>query len=511
MIRLACCIWIGLVSVVFATSVHAAPENGPAGATWQLSVINQLCRIYGDARLQSPAESDPQGCLRQIATEIGRRLAAAGPAGVPAEDVAALALLLSRSAASGPAPVLAQATSPGTAREPVAQLQRTEPDDPEIQLSDIGKGQEGYRQGVERLSELPVSERMVVTGDVTAGFQAATVTDAPELTSAFGRARVNFVMRATPASSGGALSEGYFFVQMIAAGGPFDASLVGGPSAFSPFNDVATDRSAFNQPVSRGNLYLKKAFYQQEVTLGDQGSVLGRVGVISLSDFFDTNEFANNEARQFLNAAFVNSPAYKAGIGAPGFMAEYRRPVDLWLVEGLKVRTGYAVSRTFRALTSPIWTNELEVEVKPGGKVGRYRAGATLGNVPDAGGLNGWHLGFDQWLSEDLGLFGRYARSNRGPGSLAVGPVHQSYSLGAQWRLGSDVERLSALGVGLSQAFPLAAPDTLRSERVIEAYFRRQFTANLSLTPDFQLILGSGGSADQGTHVVGSLRVNVGF
>jgi hypothetical protein len=307
------------------------------------------------------------------------------------------------------------------------------------------------------------------------------------------------------------LSEGYFFVQMIAAGGAFDASPVDGPVAFSPFNDIATDRSAFNQQVARGNLYLKKAFYQQELSLGGQGSVLGRVGIISLSDLFDTSEFANNEARQFMNAAFVNSPGYKAGVSAPGFMAEYRRPADLGLVEGLTVRTGYGVTRTFRAFTSPLWTNEVEVQVRIGERPGKYRLGGTLGNVPDAGGLHGWHLGFDQWLSNTVGVFGRYARSNSGLGSISVSPVRQSYSAGAQWRLGEGGEEVSAWGVGFSQAFPIATTEPRRSERVIETYFRRQLTANLSLTPDFQLILGSGGSLDQGTHAVGGLRVNVGF
>lgn len=500
----------GFLVLLHAHGAYAAPQSTDE-PLWSATLLDQLCRTYGQGASRPSQDPAPNTCLDQVATEIGRQLSINGAAGVPVQDVAALALLLSQSGLRGGA--FASATADPRAQSPADDRgsDRTRSQLEAEPLSDIGKGQEGFAQGVDRLTDLPLSERMVVTGDITSGFQAATVSDGPELTSAFGRARVNFVTRAAPGSDDGTLSPGYFFVQMIAAGGAFDTSPVGGPSALSPINDVATDRSDFNQGASRGNLYLKKAFYQQELNLGNQGSVLGRLGVISLSDLFDTSEFANNESRQFLNAALVNSPAFKGGIGAPGFMFEYRRGVDLAGVEELAVRTGYGITRTFRALTSPVWTNEVQARVRVGGRVGTYRAGVTVGNVPDAGGLNGVHFGVDQWLFDDIGVFGRYARSNSGPGALALGPVRQSYSAGLQWRFGEDVERVSAWGLGFSQGFPIADLDRTVSERVLETYYRRQFTPNLSLTPDLQVVLGSGGQSERATHFVGSLRVAVGF
>lgn len=493
---------------LFYPIVLAAAQESVDDPPWSIPLLERLCQSYAESWYHAAPADELSGCLDHIATELGERLSTSGSSGVPAADLAALALLMTRRDSD------AHISAPPIADGPQAPFELSANEEGEgepEQLSDVGKGQEGFAQGVEQLTSLPLSERMVVTGDVTSGFQAATVSDGPELTSAFGRARVNFVMRAAPGSEDGRVSEGYFFVQMIAAGGAVDSSPVGGPAAFSPINDVATDRSDFNQGASRGNVYLKKAFYQQELDLGDYGSVLGRAGVISLSDLFDTSEFANNEARQFLNAAFVNSPAYKGGVGAPGFMLEYRRPVDLPWVEELAVRTGYGITRTFRAFTSPLWTNEIEARATTFGRPGTYRVGATVGNVPDAGGLNGVHVGLDQWLSDDIGIFGRYARSNSGPGSLALSPVKQSYSVGTQWRLGNDVERISALGFGFSQAFPIDSTESISSEKVLETYYRRQFTTNLSLTPDFQLVFGSGGQSERATHVVGSLRIHVGF
>ena len=76
---------------------------------------------------------------------------------------------------------------------------------------------------------------------------------------------------------------------------------------------------------------------------------MGRAGIVNLSNFFDTSEFANNEARQFLGSAFVNSAGFKSGISAPGFMGEYHRKAEREWLDGIVFRAGYAVSRTERA------------------------------------------------------------------------------------------------------------------------------------------------------------------
>lgn len=513
----------------------AGSARGEGADDWEARLFSALCAKYASncpaGALKQPERNE---WLEQVAVSLGRKLATEGTSAVDTRDIASVALLLSRKDqpalsrdASEPAARAAapQATDTGSGQkvsavsqqaaqqEPSQQQQPREPGAPqaaEQPFADIGKGQEGFVQGVDRLSELPVSERMVITGDITSGVQAATVTDRSDLTSTFGRVRVNFVTRAVPASADGRLSEGYFLVQMRAAGGPFDASAVGGPSSFSPLNDVATDRSRFNEGTSRGNIYLAKAFYQQNLQLGDD-YITGRVGIINLSDFFDTNEFANNEARQFLSSAFVNSAGYKSGISAPGFMGEYHRKVDRDWLQGLVFRLGYAVSRTERAFTSPISTAEVEMQTTLRGHDGKYRFGGTIGNVADVGGLRGFHLGFDQWVSRSLGLYGRYAWSNSGPGSISLGPVGQSYSAGLQWRFVDEQDRVSAWAFGFSQAFGIETEQPLSSERILETYYRWQLSRNFSLTPDFQLVFGSGGSIDQGTHVVTGVRMNFGF
>jgi hypothetical protein len=88
------------------------------------------------------------------------------------------------------------------------------------------------------------------------------------------------------------------------------------------------------------------------------------------------------------------------------------------------------------------------------------------------------------WISPREGVVGRCAVNNSGPGSHAF---------------------------GFSQAFGIPTGELLASERVFETYSRWQWTQHISLTPNFQLILGSGGMPFRGTQAVFGTRVNFGF
>lgn len=483
---------------------------------WEEDVLRDLCAKYLEASPQIEAGAEELSAwLERLTRRIGRRLAESGLQGAPAEDVAILALLQAGAKSPtfstshktvGPVERHGSTPVPGSQEEAEPNL----PEGDGAQYSDVGKGEEGYVQAVERFAELPVSEKLVMTGDITAGFQSATVSDAPNLSSPYGRARMNFVARATPATADGRLSEGLFLVRMIAAGGPFDTSEVGGPSTYSPLNDVGTERSAFNEGLSRGNVYLSKVYYQQQTQIGP-GYLVGRVGVIDFSDYFDTNDFANNEARQFINGAFVNSVAFKGGVSAPGFMAEYNPGFKEGWLQGAVFRMGYGISRVERAFTSPLWT--LEAELKPWlrGYQGAWRFGGTIGNVAGAGGVQGIYLSLNQWLSARFGVYGRWAITNSGPGSLLLGPARHSYSSGLQWRFVDEGDRISAWGLGFSQAWGIEEEQARATERGLETYYRWQVTDNFSLTPDFQLVLGAGGNRIGATHLVFGVRTNFGF
>lgn len=516
------------IGLVLAASICSAAQL----EQWQQKALGDLCQRY---LAGPPATGEPAApaheLLDRLSRRIGRQLSAGGLASVPAQDIAMLALLHARLAdratAPSPEPMTtsgltavrtqppAPLNTPAVAREtngqPAGRSSRSPEPPGEGQQGDIQKGEEGYIQAVERLASMPVGERLVMTGDITSGLQAATMEQGPDLTSTFGRARMNFVAQVLPGSPGGRFEHGYFFVQMLAAGGPFDGTAVGGPAPVSSFNDVATDRSAFNEGTARGNVYLSKVYYQQRLNLGDHHAV-GRVGIIDFSDYFDANEFANNEARQYINSAMVNSSAFKTGLSAPGVMAEYHRSLAWNRLNTAIVRAGYALSRTERAFSSPVWNGEVELRGSILDRGANLRLGGSLGNVAGVGGVSGFHVSADHWTSRDTGIFIRYARSNTGPGSLAFGPAYQSYGGGFQWRFVDRDDRASAWGAAFSQAFRIRQDDRRAgSEKLFETYYRWQITNSFSLSPDLQLVFGSGGRRQDTTHVVLGVRAHFGF
>jgi carbohydrate-selective porin OprB len=72
-------------------------------------------------------------------------------------------------------------------------------------------------------------------------------------------------------------------------------------------------------------------------------------------------------------------------------------------------------------------------------------------------------------------------------------------------------DQVSAWSIGFSQAFPTPGVENLVSEKVIETFYRWQITNNLALSPDFQLIFGSGGLTSRGVHTVYGVRLFLGY
>lgn len=488
--------------------------------SWETVMLQGLETKYLGAQPQVGDAVSLRARLDEVARAVGERLKHGGTSAVPAEDLGLLALLEARLSQETNTPCGTPANSPVSFRtktsggnDPTvarAASRAAQPSLPAQRAHEIEKGEEGIRAGIEQLSRLPLSERMVINGDVSSAIQAATVPGAPDLNGTVGRVRVNVLARAISGGGRHGLGDGYFFLQALAAGGAPDSSVLGGPDSFTPFNNIAADRSRFNEPLARGNIYLRRIYYQQRLNLAEN-YLIGRVGIVDLSDYFDASIFANNEARQFLNAAFVNSAAFKLTGSKPGLEAEYHRRLHGQALTGLVVRAGYAASRIDRAFTSPLWSGEVELQTDFDGRPGYWRFGGFLGNRAASGGVHGLHVSVDHWLSERLGVFGRYALANSGAGSLALGPARMSYNAGVHLDFVSSQDRHSAWAFAFGQTFGIPTEQPQSSERILETFYRYQWAKNISVTPDFQLVFGSGGRTRDGTQAVGGVRLNFTF
>jgi porin len=116
---------------------------------------------------------------------------------------------------------------------------------------------------------------------------------------------------------------------------------------------------------------------------------------------------------------------------------------------------------------------------------------------------SGWLLSWS-WKFEDRWVpFVRAGWSDGGGGALA----ERSISGGFSWRM--PFQDWLTVGVGLNKPSEETHGTGLGTEKVLEASYLWQLTANTSLTPDLQLILGPASNPEEDTVWVAGLRLRI--
>lgn len=239
--------------------------------------------------------------------------------------------------------------------------------------------------------------------------------------------------------------------------------------------------------------------------------------------FFDQNNAANDETRQFLNTVFVHNALLDAGgdIGvdangfSPGFRLSYlneKEKPENWRASVGVFGAGQGANYV-RFFSSPLIIAQVETQRKFfGGLNGNYRLYAWRnGQGPSYDGTfephSGWGANFDQRLGDYTTLFGRYGQQITGhvrfDRSLSLGAEFGgSYwerggdaiglALGLQ-RTSSDFNRDSASVDANHDGVPDFGYTASGFERVMEAYYRYRIHKQFELSPDFQYIANPGG------------------
>jgi len=270
-------------------------------------------------------------------------------------------------------------------------------------------------------------------------------------------------------------------------------------------------------------------------------------GKMDLFGFFDQNAAAGDEARQFLNSAFVHNPLLDAGgqIGVdangfqPGFVASYLNETskpETWRLSLGVFGTGPRGSNYQRSLASPLLMAQAETSLKFfGGLTGNYRAyawqrskGAELDGISEAR-HSGWGLSVDQKVGDGLTLFGRYGQQVSGSVRFDRALTLGGEINGSYWSRGGD-----SLGIATGL---LHASDDFRafggsscleadvdgvcinsftyspsgSEKLAELYYRYRISKQFELSPNVQYIAGLGGNADAASVKILGLRAQLAF
>lgn len=257
--------------------------------------------------------------------------------------------------------------------------------------------------------------------------------------------------------------------------------------------------------------------------------------------FFDQNAAANDEARQFLNAAFVHNPLLDAGgdIGvdangfAPGVRLAYlnhaaqQEPWQLSLgIFGAGPGASYA--RTF---SSPLVIVQAETRQPlftgdPGNyRIYYWRNGQAADYAGNRAQHAGWGISADQRVDDAITLFGRYGRQRSG-----LVRFDRALTLGAEiggsyWNRSGDALGLAAGRLRTSRAFSRdsagidadgdGTPDYGFSagggERIAELYYRYRINKHIELTPDLQYIATPGGNPAAAALRIAGLRLQLSY
>ncbi|HQW19890.1 MAG TPA: carbohydrate porin [Rhodocyclaceae bacterium] len=293
---------------------------------------------------------------------------------------------------------------------------------------------------------------------------------------------------------------------------------------------------------------LAQAWVQTDIPLFSDSSVQQapqklalNFGKIDPFIFFDQNAAANDEARQFLNAAFVHNPLLDAGgdIGVdangftPGMRLAYineQSKQEPWQVSLGVFGAGQGAHYT-RSFSSPLVIVQAETQQRFfTGQTGNYRLYYWRNGQADdyAGGVErhtGWGFSADQSVADAVTLFGRYGHQSSGQVRFDRALTLGAEIGGSYWNRSGDVIGVAAGRLRTSNDFARDAasvdadgdglPDygfaAGGAERIAELYYRYRINKQIELTPDYQIIATPGGNTTAPTLRVAGLRLQLSY
>ncbi len=233
------------------------------------------------------------------------------------------------------------------------------------------------------------------------------------------------------------------------------------------------------------------------------------VGLLDFSAYIDAFHY-QTIARGFLNRSFILSPTLATtGIGALGAVAKGFLNDNFWIGGGV-----YDANATSGDPGFDTWdTGELLKHVEVGWTPDISRRGtdrlqltywhkdrvAANGTPSGSGWLVSWSAkAGPRWIP-----FARAGWSDGGGGALA----ERSLSAGFSYRMA--FQGWLTLGAGINEPSDRTHGAHLGSEKVLEASYLWQITANTSLLPDLQLILDPARNPSEDTIWAAGLRLRI--
>lgn len=281
-----------------------------------------------------------------------------------------------------------------------------------------------------------------------------------------------------------------------------------GSSTFRPNYDAYPTTYANTASSRQQGLTVSQAYYMGHFM---DGVVMFMVGRMDCHAMIDQNAFANSETTQFIGGPFVRTPgALYAELGQ--FGQYYANGVTLALApaEIIEVTVMAANGDPDKAGSEGHIAGQLNIRPKLNGQPGNYRfyalrdyrnhADITTNKVQAA---MAYGFSFDQYLSDEIGLFLRFALQDKNlqlvdNTGVALGIDHLETIMSGGFQFSGALWDREADGVGIGYAVGKMKPDVKTAletslggslsgdQSMIEAYYRWQATPKMGLSADIQ-------------------------
>jgi len=254
-------------------------------------------------------------------------------------------------------------------------------------------------------------------------------------------------------------------------------------------NTVFTNSDGTSQTSSA----IAEAYYEGRYLRNRLAVSIGKMDIHSM---YDQNKLAGDETEQFLAGIFVRSTGTVfnelKGYYAPGLklMVSPTRFIGLSYVGAYQYENSASSS-----------LNVLQLNFKVG-KTGNYRiygiydlrsytkvtSGAIVTSASGAITANiGYGLSFDQMITENIGVFVRYATQQA---DINENKIQSSFSgglhlNGALWRRRND-----SIGIGyglVTNNKSIASPSKFSGQTLLETYYRLEIAKGFAFTADLQM------------------------
>ncbi|HLE86068.1 MAG TPA: carbohydrate porin [Candidatus Brocadiaceae bacterium] len=279
-----------------------------------------------------------------------------------------------------------------------------------------------------------------------------------------------------------------FFVDLEAIGGNGPDEAIGSISGLNDDSGSLQDNDGVDR-VSVREAWLQTELLKQYVRLV--------IGKIDLTNYFDSNDVANDETTQFITSAFVNNRTLEVPENGPGIVSFYDTRKGLFFGLGLQSadNSGSDIADGLYGIGEVGMRSRYLFSLE-----GTYRLWAKIN-----GGRNenkGLGMSIDQHLSAKLVVFARYGMNETDGADVK-----------SAWSTGLELRHPFLSRVNDSTAFAFGHTESVdgNDEQVTEVYYKFAFNDHFAITPLFQAVFDPVGLEGSDVVTLAGVRTQIEF